>query len=261
MLDVMSKKQVSDFSVQEVVHLSADTFVLIMKGTVPLVPVMPGQFAEVEVPGSPDVFLRRPLSMHGIDLEAGLLSFYIKIVGKGTKRLAELKPGERVSVIYPLGNHFTILPSGRVLLVAGGTGVAPMLMLAQQLRIAGAEPVLLIGGRGASDIHISDAYTRVAEVFVTTEDGSTGVQGRVTDHPLLNQDFNFDRIYTCGPDPMMKALARIAREKGVKCEASLENTMACGFGACLCCVVKTTEGHKCVCTEGPVFDTNSLENW
>jgi dihydroorotate dehydrogenase electron transfer subunit len=110
-------------------------------------------------------------------------------------------------------------------------------------------------------IHITDEYHAVAEMHVTTEDGSRGVKGRVTDHPLLRDEFNFGRIYTCGPDPMMKALAAIAREKGVVCEASLENTMACGFGACLCCVVKTTEGHKCVCTEGPVFPTTHLENW
>ncbi|MFO7723751.1 MAG: dihydroorotate dehydrogenase electron transfer subunit [Bacteroidales bacterium] len=254
-------KKVSDFLVTDVRHLSGDTFILDLRGSEPVIAIKPGQFAEVEVPGSPDVFLRRPLSVHSFDPAAGTLSFYVKIVGKGTKRMASLLPGEKVSVIYPLGNHFTIVGEGRVLLVAGGTGVAPMLMLARSLREAGADPVLLIGGRTAADIHTSSEYETVAEVHCTTEDGSRGVKGMVTDHPLLKEDFNFSHIYTCGPDPMMKALARIAREKGVICEASLENTMACGFGACLCCVVKTTEGHKCVCTEGPVFNTRNLENW
>lgn len=254
-------KKLSDFHVIAVRPLSDDTFIIDIKGTEEVLAVMPGQFAEVEIPGSPEVFLRRPLSVHACDPVAGTMSFYVKVVGKGTRRLAQLLPGERLSVIYPLGNHFTIVPNGRVLLVAGGTGVAPMLMLAQNLRHAGAEPVLIIGGRSKADIHVSDEYHAVAEVHVTTEDGSSGVKGRVTDHPLLNEQFDFERIYTCGPDPMMKALASIARTKGVVCEASLENTMACGFGACLCCVVKTTEGHKCVCTEGPVFPTTHLENW
>jgi dihydroorotate dehydrogenase electron transfer subunit len=257
----MLMKKVSDFFVTGVKHLSGDTFILTLRESEPVLPVMPGQFAEVEVPGSPEIFLRRPLSFHGVDVEAGTISFYVKTVGKGTKRMSALLAGEKVSVIYPLGNHFTIAESGRVLLVAGGTGVAPMLMLAQSLHAAGAQPVLLIGGRTAADIHTSAEYDAVAEVHCTTEDGSKGVKGLVTDHPLLKEEFDFSHIYTCGPDPMMKALARIAREKGVICEASLENTMACGFGACLCCVVKTTEGHKCVCTEGPVFDTRNLENW
>ncbi|HRZ42889.1 MAG TPA: dihydroorotate dehydrogenase electron transfer subunit [Bacteroidales bacterium] len=257
----MPRKTISTFSVSEVIHLSPDTFVMHLQGVPPLPEVFAGQFAEVEVPGSPDVFLRRPLSIHAADRERGMLSFYVKTVGKGTRRLSELLPGEKVSVVYPLGNQFTLLNSGKVLLVAGGTGVAPMLMLAQSLKGAGAEPTLLIGGRSASDIHVTEAYHEAAEVLVTTEDGSAGIMGRVTDHPVLKENFDFVRICTCGPDPMMKALAVIAREKHVICEASLENTMACGFGACLCCVVKTTEGHKCVCTEGPVFDTRNLENW
>lgn len=257
----MFRKTIATFTVMQVHHLSSDTYIIHLQGEAPLPEVFAGQFAEVEVPGSSDVFLRRPLSIHAADRMKGLLSFYVKTVGKGTRRLSELLPGEKVSVVYPLGNQFTIVSSGNVLLVAGGTGVAPMLMLARSLKNSGAEPTLLIGGRTAADIHVSDEYHKVAEVVVTTEDGSAGVQGRVTDHPVLKDAFRFSRIYTCGPDPMMKALAVIAREKGVICEASLENTMACGFGACLCCVVKTTEGHKCVCTEGPVFDTRNLENW
>ena len=254
-------KKIADFSVLEVRHLSDDTFIIVLKCKEPLLPVLPGQFAEVEVPGSSGIFLRRPLSVHDFDIAERTLSFYVKIAGKGTARMSELLPGEKVSVIYPLGNHFSVVSSGKVLLVAGGTGVAPMLMLARSLHQAGARPVIIIGGRSAKDIHISDAYYKVAEMHVTTEDGSQGVKGLVTGHPLLSEGFQFGRIYTCGPEPMMKALSAIAREKGVVCEASLENTMACGFGACLCCVVKTTEGHKCVCTEGPVFQTTSLVNW
>ena len=257
----MSRKEVADFAVKAVEQLSGDTFIIRLHSEKELLQVLPGQFAEVTVPGSPDVFLRRPFSVHEADNDNRELGFYVKVIGKGTQRLAELLPGERVSVIYPLGKGFTILDSGRVLLIGGGTGVAPMLMLARHLKDAGAEPVMIIGGRKESDVHISEEYHKAAEMHVTTEDGSKGVKGIVTDHPLLKDSFSFDMVYTCGPEAMMKAVAAIARDKGTPCEVSLENTMACGFGACLCCVVKTTEGHKCVCTEGPVFNTTVLENW
>lgn len=261
--DIKNKttKRLEQFTLINNTMLSENTFIMEFKGKEPVADVLPGQFAEVEVPGSPDVFLRRPLSVYSVNKRKNTISFYVKIIGKGTERLAELLPGERVSLIYPLGNHFNLATKGKVLLVAGGTGVAPMLMLSTKLREAGASPTLIIGGRSADDIHINDAYLKVASVFVTTEDGSLGTTGRVSDHPLLKEEFDFEKIYTCGPELMMKALSKIAKEKGVPCEVSLENTMACGFGACLCCVVKTTEGHQCVCTEGPVFDSLSLENW
>ena len=102
-----------------------------------------------------------------------------------------------------------------------------------------------------------DEFKKYGRVFTTTEDGSAGEKGFVTNHSILQQE-QFDRISTCGPTPMMKAVARLAREKGIDCEVSLENLMACGLGACLCCVEKTTEGNLCVCKEGPVFNINRL---
>ena len=114
----------------------------------------------------------------------------------------------------------------------------------------------LLGGRSKADLLERELFEKFGRVCVTTEDGSLGEQGFVTNHSVLNE--RFDHIYTCGPTPMMKAVARYANDKGISCEASLENLMACGLGACLCCVEKTTEGNLCVCKEGPVFDVKRL---
>jgi dihydroorotate dehydrogenase electron transfer subunit len=105
-----------------------------------------------------------------------------------------------------------------------------------------------------------DSFAQYGQVSTTTEDGTHGLKGRVTDHSVLSDNLQkFDRVYTCGPEPMMKAVAARAAAAGVFCEVSLENTMACGFGVCLCCVTDTTSGHQCVCTDGPVFNIKDLK--
>ena len=132
-----------------------------------------------------------------------------------------------------------------------------MLMLGEALVKLGCRPVFLLGARTSNDLLQLDLFERLGEVFTTTEDGSHGEKGYVTQHSLLAQR-HFDRIYTCGPKPMMMAVARYAKAAGTECEVSLENTMACGVGACLCCVENTQEGHVCVCKEGPVFNSKKL---
>ena len=141
--------------------------------------------------------------------------------------------------------------------MGGGVGVAPLLYQGAMLREAGAEPVFLLGARTQADLLMLDAFRRYGDVYVTTEDGSEGERGFVTQHSVLQQR-RFDLIQSCGPTPMMKAVARYASQQGIDCEVSLENMMACGLGACLCCVEKTTEGNLCVCKEGPVFNINRL---
>ena len=121
----------------------------------------------------------------------------------------------------------------------------------------GTKPTILIGTRSASDIMLKEKFESVANLYYTTEDGSFGEKGYPTQHSILNE--KFDKIYSCGPTPMMKGVAKYAAEKGIFCEVSLENKMACGIGACLCCVQDTKEGHKCVCTTGPVFNINDLK--
>ena len=161
--------------------------------------------------------------------------------------------------MFPLGNGFS--PAGRqgekVLLVGGGVGVAPLLDYGKYLKEHGAEPVFLLGARSKSDLLEQELFNAIAPVYVTTEDGSEGEKGFVTQHSLLKKE-TFDRISVCGPKPMMVSVARYAKATGTPCEVSLENMMACGLGACLCCVEKTVKGNVCVCKEGPVFDINDL---
>ncbi|KAA6330435.1 Dihydroorotate dehydrogenase B (NAD(+)) electron transfer subunit, partial [termite gut metagenome] len=138
-----------------------------------------------------------------------------------------------------------------------GAGMAPMLFLGKQLSEAGYKPTFLLGMRNKKDLFLLDKFALYGHVYTTTEDGSHGEKGYVTQHSLLNR-LHFDRIYTCGPKPMMKAVSEYAKTNDIFCEVSLENTMACGIGACLCCVENTTEGHLCVCKEGPVFNRCKL---
>ena len=180
------------------------------------------------------------------------------MVGDGTRQLGRLQVGDKLNCVLPLGNGFTLPenPSERLLLVGGGGGLAPMLCLGAHLASMGCQPVFLLGGRTKNDVLELDIFKRYGRVCVTTEDGTLGEQGFVTNHSVLKEPF--DRIYTCGPTPMMKAVARYARENGIGCEVSLENLMACGLGACLCCVEKTIDGNLCVCKDGPVFNIQRL---
>ena len=221
-----------------------------------------GQFVEVRVDHSPDTFLRRPISINWVDREHNELWLLVAIVGQGTHQMAQLKAGELLNCVLPLGKGFT-LPSSdneRFLLVGGGVGVAPLLFLGRQMRERGAMPTFLLGARSAKDLLLMEEFERTGRVFVTTEDGTADHQGFVTHHPMLENE-TFDRICTCGPTPMMRAVARYAQQKQTLCEVSLENMMACGIGACLCCVEKTTDGNLCVCKDGPVFNAQKLVGW
>ncbi len=222
--------------------------------------MLPGQFVEVRVDNSPATFLRRPVSINFVDREKEELWLLVHAVGDGTRTLHALTPGSRLNCVLPLGNGFT-LPAGtgkRVLLVGGGVGTAPLLYLGKVLRGKGHEPVFLLGGRSKGDLLQLDHFARYGEVHVTTEDGSLGEKGFVTAHSVWGRAL-FDSVATCGPKPMMVNVARNAAPAGLPCEASLENLMACGLGACLCCVEKTRGGHNvCVCKDGPVFDVKQL---
>ena len=158
-----------------------------------------------------------------------------------------------------MGNTFTILPdpTKKVLLVGGGVGTAPMLYLGAELHKLGVDVTFLLGARSAHDLLQLKEFHKYGRVLTTTEDGSHGEKGFVTQHSVFEQE-QFEMIYTCGPKPMMMALAALAKQKNIECEVSLENTMACGIGVCLCCVEKTTEGHVCVCKDGPIFNINKL---
>lgn len=262
----MMKKYLLDLTVKAVERIHERYVLIRLTDGKPLPEMVPGQFVEVRVDGSPNTFLRRPISINFVDREQNELWLLVAAVGDGTRKLAELKAGDLLNCLLPLGNGWSLLHNTqctmhkeefRPLLVGGGVGVAPLLYLGAELKAQGCEPTFLLGARTAKDLLLLDIFKRYGRVFVTTEDGSEGEKGFVTNHSILRKE-QFDRISTCGPTPMMKAVARFAREKGIDCEASLENLMACGLGACLCCVEKTTEGNLCVCKDGPVFDVQRL---
>ncbi len=252
------KKYILDLKVKQVeqIHQRYVLIKLTHENTLP--EMLPGQFVEVRVDGSPSTFLRRPISINFVDRENNELWLLVATVGEGTKQLAKLKFGDALNCVLPLGNGFTPAKQGeKVLLVGGGVGVAPLLYMGAEMKRQGIEPTFLLGARTANDLLMLPIFNKYGRAYVTTEDGSMGEKGFVTNHSILNQE-HFDRISTCGPTPMMKAVARYARQNNVDCEASLENLMACGLGACLCCVEKTTEGNLCVCKDGPVFNIKKL---
>jgi len=251
-------KRIQDFKFKDYKWLNYQNYILTLKASDSIAEIKPGNFAELKIPNAPDVFLRRPLSVLDVDHDKKTISFYVKIIGKGTEKLGKLRSGDKVNVIYPLGNSFSVNGTKKALLVGGGSGIAPFILLGRELKQQGVEITFLIGARTKEEVLLTEEFKKLGEVLVTTEDGTMGQTGLVTHHSVFTDAFRFDKIYTCGPDPMMKAIAKIADEKGVDCEASLENMMACGFGACLCCVVETNGGNKCVCTEGPVFNTKNL---
>lgn len=254
------RKYILDLVVTENLSLNDQYFLLKMTSSEVLPDMLPGQFVEVRVDRAPNTFLRRPISVNFVDYHKNELWLLIQIVGEGTSILSELQPGNLLNLILPLGNTFTLPENkdSRLLLVGGGVGIAPMLFLGAYLNDKGYSCDFLLGGRSASNLLQLGDFNRYGNVYTTTEDGSQGEKGFVTNHSILKNQ-KFDCIYTCGPTPMMKAVAHYAKLKGIECEVSLENTMACGFGACLCCVTDTTEGHLCVCTEGPVFNITKLK--
>ena len=225
--------------------------------------MVPGQFVDVRIDDAPGVLLRRPISINLVDRRRGELWLLVHAVGEGTRRLARLRARDIINVVLPLGRGFTLPEEDaeeRYLLVGGGVGVAPLLFLGQELLLRGSEPTFLLGARSASDLLQLELFSAMGPTYVTTEDGTAGERGFVTQHSMWNATdaAPFTRICTCGPKPMMQAVARMAAERGIACEVSLENMMACGLGACLCCVEQTREGNVCVCKEGPVFDSAKL---
>ncbi len=253
-------KRIEDLTVKEVRWLNSSSYVLVLKGSDAVPDISPGNFAEIRVDGHPDVFLRRPFSYLDYDADEKTVSFFVKAIGKGTRKLGTLAKGDVVNLIHPLGNAFSIPEAKKVLITGGGSGIAPFIILGRELKKKNNHIHILTGGRTAEDILFTEEFSGYGEVFCTTEDGSLGEKGLLTQHSIFNgRDFDYDMIYTCGPEGMMRAVARLAHERQVECEASLENLMACGFGVCLCCIQETTRGNLCVCTEGPVFNIKELK--
>jgi len=239
--------------------LTSEYFVLELALDHSLDGIKPGQFVQVRVDNSPGTFLRRPISIYDVDLDRNLMRLLIKVAGEGTSSLSRLKKDDILNIITPLGNSFSIPgKDSRALLVGGGVGVAPLYLMGKILFERGIPFSFLLGYRTASQLIEPDKFRSLGELFITTDDGTAGHKGMVISHPVLTSG-SHNRIYCCGPDPMMKAVAAIAASRKIECEVSLENMMACGIGICLCCIEETVRGNLNTCTEGPVFNIKELK--
>jgi dihydroorotate dehydrogenase electron transfer subunit len=218
-----------------------------------------GQFVMVRVAEWGDApLLPRPMSY----LTAGTTpSVLIKVIGEGTLRMGRAEPGEPFTLLGPLGRPWRAPVAGRrPILVAGGVGLAPLLFLARKLvESGGQKPIAVYGGRSARDLPLDDELGALAELYVTTEDGSRGVKGRVTD--VLGELLGAGKeVFTCGPDRMMAKVAELCAQRDVPCEVSLETPMACGYGVCLGCPVPTTDGgYLYACMQGPCVDSRKVD--
>lgn len=254
-------KYIHDMVVSEVAILN-DAYALLKLIPIgaEMPPIEPGQFVQVKIANSPETFLRRPISVNFVDYQKKELWLLVRNAGEGTKHLIDSQPGDIYNIMYPLGNSFSMpeKKEGMALLVGGGVGVAPLLYLGKQLSEKGYRFAFALGARSIGDLLLLDEFKKYGNVYISTEDGSIGEKGFITQNSVFNEAI--DHIACCGPTPMMHAVAKIAKEKNANCEVSLENTMACGIGACLCCVEDTKEkGNVCVCTDGPVFNINQLK--
>jgi dihydroorotate dehydrogenase electron transfer subunit len=225
---------------------------LVLGGGGALGPWRPGQFVMLRAWPGWDPLLPRAFSLYGAG-PGERVEILLRKIGAGTERLALLETGDSVTVHGPLGRPFAAEPDAAVhLLVAGGIGIAPLLPLAHALR--GKRVVLLFGGRTKADHPGAGDFAGYAEVRLATDDGSAGVRGLVTD--LLVEALEEEprpAVYACGPEPMLARVAAVCREAQVPGQLSLEAPMACGYGACMGCVVRTRDGYRRVCLDGPIF--------
>ena len=208
----------------------------------------PGQFVNVKLEG---LFLRRPISV--FDREEDAITLIYRTVGEGTRRLSRMKAGETLDVLTGLGNGYDLTRAGdRPLLLGGGAGVPPLYWLARVLREQGKRVTAVLGFNSAEDVFAEEDFRKLGcETIVTTADGSHGIRGFVTD--AMPEEYSY--FYACGPEPMMRAVDRIAKTDG---EFSLEERMGCGFGACMGCSCRTRDGMKRICREGPVLEKEEI---
>jgi dihydroorotate dehydrogenase electron transfer subunit len=231
----------------------------------------PGQFINVRCSESRDPLLRRPISFHKISAEHETFELLYEVVGRGTELLTKFFVGEELDCLGPLGEGFKVDPAKKIrILVGGGMGVAPLLGLAEQitndkLQMTNALYVLLGAKTKACILCEEDFRKTTDQVLVATDDGSYGKKGFISDllldfinNQLSTFDFQLSTVYSCGPKAMLKAVAEIAFQKKIDCQVSMEERMACGVGACKGCPVKTINGYKMVCKDGPVFDSKEI---
>lgn len=210
---------------------------------------VPGRFINIKIDG---MFLRRPISV--CDSEGDTVTVVYKVVGKGTEVLSKLKEGQTLDILTDLGNGYETSVGGeRPLLIGGGVGTPPMYMLAKKLISEGKKPTVILGFNTAKEIFFEEEFRALGvKVVITTADGSKGVKGFVTD---AMKDEEYSYVYTCGPEPMLKAVYKTMKTSG---QFSFEERMGCGFGACMGCTCKTITGYKRICKDGPVLQKEEI---
>ncbi len=233
-------------------RLSFDAPLLVKK-------VQPGQFVHVRTAEGLEPFFRRPFSVYRAQR---YMEIFYEPIGPGTRLLTSKQKGDTIDVLGPLGTPFVLPPQGiqQVVMISGGIGIAPMLILSDVLKKKNYDLILLYGGRTRSHVYpMKEFKDNGVKVHIATDDGSAGNKGRVSvlfDKIKFNPESTF--IYTCGPNPMMKAVQDFANKNGLKGQAACEEVMACALGACLGCSIETKHGYKTVCYDGPAFDLDEV---
>ena len=223
-------------------NIAKNTYECVLEGDISDITAS-GQFVNIKLDG---FYLRRPISV--CDADGGKLTLIYKVVGKGTQKMAEMTGGEKLLVLTGLGNGYDLSKSGdKPLLIGGGAGVPPMYMLCKKLVAEGKKPSVILGFGAKDEVFYKEEFEKLgAKTYVTTVDGSEGVKGFVTDA----MDIDYTYFYTCGPEPMLKAIYDKSVTSG---QFSFEERMGCGFGACMGCSCKTKYGNKRICKDGPVL--------
>ncbi len=221
--------------------------------------VKPGQFVHIRTGEGLEPFFRRPFSVYRAQKHVEIL---YEVVGPGTKLLSQKKRGDTLDVLGPVGTSFALPPEGtkQAVMIAGGIGVAPMLILSDVLKKKKCELVLLYGGRTRGHVYpMQEFKDGGVKAFVATDDGSVGVKGRVsTLFGKIKKDPQTTFLYTCGPNAMMAAVQDFASQHNLRGQAACEEIMACGLGACLGCSIETKHGYRTVCYDGPAFDIHEV---
>ena len=238
----------SNFTIIENAPLTSAVYKMKLRGDVSDI-TSSGQFVNIKLDG---FYLRRPISV--CDCEDGILTLIYKVVGKGTEKMSEMALGTELNILTGLGNGYnTDLSGDKPVLLGGGVGVPPLYMLCKKLIAQGKKVTVILGFNTAEEIFCEDDFKALgAEVIVATADGSYGVKGFVTD---ALKDVDYTYFYTCGPEPMLKALYKATATSG---QFSFEERMGCGFGACMGCSCKTVTGYKRICKDGPVLEKEEI---
>ena len=262
----MAKQEQAELINKE--QLTSDIYKISVKAPGIIEDAKPGNFIEIRVSDQTEPFLRRPISIYNLDRENGILEFIFQVKGKGTEILAKKKIGDLIDIVGPLGyGTFKYENYNNLAIIGGGIGVFPLYELAKCAKKDNKNVNIYLGFRNKEYVVLEDEFKNVSDnLTITTDDGSYSEKGFAIN--FLERDIEagkVDSIYACGPLPMLKAVQKLAVEKNIPCQISLEEKMACGLGVCLGCAVKTAKSPKDapeywhVCKAGPVFQAKDVE--